>query len=482
MRILSLLAVCCLLACDDDGAGEVEADAAVDAELDAAPEPSPSSLEARDGRLFDGAGRELLLRGINARVEGLFDVTFDDGRLPLEHIPAFGGEDCRFLAEQLGFNLLRLPINWSALEPARGDYAQPYLDRILALADDCHAHGVGVIVDLHQDAWSKEIGEDGAPLWAIVPPPTELLGGPLEDLEARRLSAQVINAFRSFFDDAEDLQEAYAEMCAHLAGAIADHPGVLGLELMNEPISFDDRKLAVFHERVGRAVREVAPDLTLFFEPDAIRNLQDARAVAVPYPLTDAVYSPHIYTHIFSAPRDGWASEDPEVLRPPVEAAVEEAEAHGAPLFIGEFGNDPKTPRGRKWIAEELALFDTHRASWALWVYEESSQGAWGLYEVDEEEQRAELREPIADLIARPFPQAVDGRITAIDWQPDTATLGVSLSDAGPGEHRFSAPLRTWPEAPTATCDGAPVDLRYAPGRVWLRCSGGEVVLSPGNP
>jgi len=35
------------------------------------------------------------------------------------------------------------------------------------------------------------LGEDGAPYWAIVPPPPERLGGPLVDLEARRLSKPV---------------------------------------------------------------------------------------------------------------------------------------------------------------------------------------------------------------------------------------------------------------------------------------------------
>ena len=31
-----------------------------------------------DGRLMDEAGREILLRGINARIEGIFDVVFSD--------------------------------------------------------------------------------------------------------------------------------------------------------------------------------------------------------------------------------------------------------------------------------------------------------------------------------------------------------------------------------------------------------------------
>ena len=39
--------------------------------------------------MVDRSGRQVVLRGVNARVQGLFDVTFDDGRIALQPIPAF---------------------------------------------------------------------------------------------------------------------------------------------------------------------------------------------------------------------------------------------------------------------------------------------------------------------------------------------------------------------------------------------------------
>jgi hypothetical protein len=269
-------------------------------------------LIARGGRLFDAQGRELLLRGVNARVEGIFDVSFDDGRIALEPIPPFGAADCRFLSRELGLNFLRLPVSWSAFEPEPGAYNAAYLARILELAEACGREGVGTLVDLHQDAYSKEIGEDGAPLWAIVPPPTQLLQGPLEDLTARRLSRQVVLAFRSLFLNTSGVQDAYAAMAAELARGLRDQPHVLGLELMNEPfeLTLDDPQAAIdaFHARVGAAVRAAAPRLTLFFEPDSRRNLNDTAAVNGPSPFRDAVYAPHLYTGVFvPAPDDAGA-------------------------------------------------------------------------------------------------------------------------------------------------------------------------------
>jgi hypothetical protein len=55
-----------------------------------APRPAtPFTIDGRrfhvaGGRLTDHQNRELTLRGVNARVRGVFDVTFTDGRLPLE--------------------------------------------------------------------------------------------------------------------------------------------------------------------------------------------------------------------------------------------------------------------------------------------------------------------------------------------------------------------------------------------------------------
>jgi len=441
----------------------------------------PDVLTTPDGVLRDVQGRQILLRGINARVAGLFDVTFDDGRVALEPIPPFDAEDCRFLAEELGYNHLRLPVSWSGLEPERGTYDEDYLRRILDVADTCGDYGIYTLVDLHQDAFSKHIGEDGAPLWAIVPPPTELLEGPLHDLNERRTSGQVLAAFESLFANEEAVQDAYADMAAWLASALEGHPWVLGLELMNEPVLFfDDAPLAAFHAHVGSVVREAAPTLTLFFEPNSLRNMTDDAPAEFPFPFDDAVYSPHIYTEVFL---NGWESEDPTKIRDSVERAVQEAADHGAPLYVGEFGNDPKSDRGRLWINITLGLFDQHLISSALWVYEEWSQGSWGLYEAQGEPNpgRLTVREEVVDLLARAYPQAVDGRLMSFEYDADARTLTVQLTDAGDGEHLLAAPGRVYPAGVVAACDGVDVATAPGPGRVAVRCVGTTLTLGPAD-
>src|SRR5579859_601232 len=176
-----------------------------------------------DGRMLrDAEGRALFLRGVNARVDGIFDVKFDDGRAPREVIPSFDGGDVQALA-QAGFTLLRLPLSWSALGPAPGKYSTDYLDGIAAVVDLLRGTRLRVLLDLHQDGYSKELCEDGAPLWAIDPPPAMLVGGPGPLMGATdcHTASGALQAFQTFFSDGDGLREKYASMAQALARRFA---------------------------------------------------------------------------------------------------------------------------------------------------------------------------------------------------------------------------------------------------------------------
>ena len=130
--------------------------------------PNPLGwLHVEDGRIVDEANREVILRGMNARIEGIFDVTFSDGRTRLEPIPTFSQQDAEAMAA-VGINFLRLPINWSGIEPEEGEFNLQYLEQVDEIIEHCRNANIYVLLDFHQDAYSKELGEDGAPYWAIL--------------------------------------------------------------------------------------------------------------------------------------------------------------------------------------------------------------------------------------------------------------------------------------------------------------------------
>lgn len=422
---------------------------------DAGPTRVPFTPLDSDGvNLRDAEGRAVILRGVNARVAGVFDVTFDDGRTAVEPIPALEAADCARMRE-LGFNVLRLPINWSGVEPERDQFDTAYLNAVDAAVTCAADAGLFVLIDLHQDAWSKEIGEDGAPLWAIVPAPAMLLEGPLTDLEARRTSEQVVAAFESFFavGDPTGLQGELIGALAHVAARWADHPAVIGFELFNEPVFGEPGALDAFHVAAATRVREVAPRKLVFFEPDAVRNFLDSAPLAdAPFPVAGAVYAPHMYT----------AAEN---LRTSIDNARAEATSWGTPLFIGEWGTGPGAGATERLVLEQ-GLHDEYAVSSAYWLWKEESQGFWGLYERTAGGW-AERPEMIAGL-GRPRAERVAGTPSSIVVDDAAGTITVTYAAAVAAPHVFHLPPGL--AATGATCSGAAATPVVQGTRVEVSC------------
>lgn len=435
--------------------------------------PKTTPLWSDGTHLRDAEGRVALLRGVNARVEGVFDVTFDDGRTPLETIPPLTASDCARM-RQLGFDLLRLPINWSGIEPTRGVYSESYLAKVDAAVECAHNAGVLVLVDLHQDAYSKEIGEDGAPLWAIDPPPTQLLQGPLDDLGARRVSPQVQDAFRRFFtpDDPSGLQAAFADMLTHVGTRYAKHPGVVGFEIFNEPDT-GTVELDAFYARTGDALRSAAPEKLVFFEPPALRNFTDfIPTPKQPFPTTGAVYSPHIYTFVFQPDQTRFQNATAADLEPSVAAAREEATAFKTPLFIGEFGVSPDdTPQNNLWMRTQGQLHDRYFASNAFWVWKEQSQGSWGVYAYNAGTWME--RPNVVAWVSRIRLARIAGTPRSLESSALGDSTRLELESATEGQHLVYIPER-YAAATRISCDGATIGATrdVATGLAAVSCKG----------
>lgn len=421
------------------------------------------------GTVFrDGQGRQLLFRGYNAKVTTLFDVTFSDGRVPEETFPELTEAEAARI-EQLGWNVIRLPVSWSGLEPHPQQYAQAFLsklDVVLAMAKEHHFY---VLVDMHQDAYSKEIGEDGEPLWAIVPPPTTLLQGPYSD--DRRFSGQVLQAGYSFFananaTDGRALQDAYAAAVQQIVRHVLGNPRVLGYEAFNEPVLLRNDELHAFHEKLADAVHAVDADAPLLFEPVGTRNKFDQAEIPTqPWSHGPGAYAVHVYTCWFSTCTPAnWSNEDPSLLAPSMAHADQERAGWSTPLFVTEFGCDQTTTQGPAWMSAELDLQDQYLASSTAWVL--SEPGNWGLNDGSGNE-----RPTTAKVVARTFPRAVAGTIVKIA-RPKAGDMVVTYTANAktrglPHEVSLSSAYVTNAKV---LCDGAPVSFTQATGRATFVC------------
>ncbi len=136
--------------------------------------------------LRDGHGRYVFFHGVNvsgstkvpASVDGKpltldqMEETHATGRpsylgLPfpghtgkvvkLEEIAAAADAEFRKLRDA-GFNAVRLLLNWEGIEPVRkGEYDQEYLKSIRTVVEAANRYGIYVLLDMHQDAFSRHL-------------------------------------------------------------------------------------------------------------------------------------------------------------------------------------------------------------------------------------------------------------------------------------------------------------------------------------
>lgn len=460
-----VVAVVAVAACD---AKPVEEPVAAPCNEDVVP---GSPFGTRCGQLVDEQGRVVILRGVNARVEGIFDVTFDDGRTALEPIPKMDASDFADM-KTWGFDALRLPINWSALEPTEtSGFDDAYLDRVQAVADLAKDAGVVVLIDLHEDAYSKEIGEDGAPLWAIRPPPPMLLEGPLTDLGDRRLSKPVLDAFDTFFgpsDDGAYLRERFAAAAEHVAKRFADHPAVMGLEIFNEPVT-DDAGIARLNEAAFARVRAAAPTKLYLFEPPATRNIIDTATIGAGSIGALSVYAPHVYTYAFTADPGSKTMTKDDLARSNLHARAE-ADGYAAPLVITEWGFDPKLGNAAAYFRFEQEAQDDVMASSFFWVWKEMSQGGWGCFDHDEATGAFTPREATKTILAHVRPARIAGFPRAFSYDRDARRFEMTFY-ADPkvsGAHEIVVPEPLGEL--TAKCDGVPVAGERVGERMVIAC------------
>lgn len=179
-----------------------------------------------------------------------------------------------------GFLCLRFCVTWEAIEHAGPkQYDQDYLDYIFAVVAKANEYGLRVVIDPHQDVWSRFTGGDGAPGWVF-----EKVGFDLANFHAtgaatlhqlsedpakfplmlwptNYLKLACATMFTLFWAgnefapllqiegrSAQDyLQEHYIGALAELAKKLAPLPNVVGFGPMNEPSKgyFNTNNLAV---------------------------------------------------------------------------------------------------------------------------------------------------------------------------------------------------------------------------------------------
>jgi hypothetical protein len=364
------------------------------------------------------------------------------------HYPPLCQSDLTQMAA-LGFNSLRLPLSWSLLEPERGHFSQTYLDRVAQVVEWARALGIYVIVDMHQNAYSKFVGagdgvdlsaNSGAPGWATI---TDGMPSKLLLANQREANPAVIESFNNFWYNRDGIQDEYIAAIAFLAARFKEDSTVAGYSMFNEPQpgwnlppGFEDLLLFPFYRRVIDAVTGVHDGLPcptgsympafcgyrdlgiydlrhlFFMEPGLLRQITDFPThLGLPvssYP--NLVFDIHAYTHGFTL-EALLTKSDPSTATYPwggydqtYSLGAREARAMGAALFVSEFGNDPKYDS--LILSNELLEQEKHVVGFAFWAWKENGGSTWGVYDASATESSGCIRPARERQLARVYPRA----------------------------------------------------------------------------
>jgi endoglycosylceramidase len=364
-------------------------------------------LSVSGNHLVDGAGRVVLLRGFN-----------DDALLESTVHPAPLDAGDATLMQQSGFDVVRLPIAWSNLEPHRGVFDEHYLDRIAAAVSLLNAHGLYVVLDMHSLGYSPVYGGSGAPMWATVQGVPDPVWGPMPS--AGRLLSPAINVSTAHFWVSTTLQDQYFAAWQFVARRFREVSGVAGYDLINEPHSFpfppfrfDKDQLFPFYQRGVEALGAVDSNHIFFLDNDMTGDIPTS---VVPLSAPNIVYAPHVYTGSLIPPA---FSGDPAPLRTHVDELASEAASVPAALWFGEFSIDSHRKLGLQWINDMVEAFAAHNAGWAWWQWRETS--GYGVRSYN----GATLDMPLLHALARPYVEFAPAGVVAD--QSSATALGLSV-------------------------------------------------------
>ncbi len=215
------------------------------------------TIKTRDMKFVDSYGRERIFTGMNVCDKTNYTPGFTENEFSKD---LFWIDEFR----KKGFNIIRLGMTWSVVEPEKGKYNEEYLDSIEKIMDECHEKGIYVYLDMHQDLYCSKTGAgDGAPDWAIDSAPYKFQKTKIVWAEGYFWGRAVHRAFDNFWTnkkvDGDGLMDCYANMWKHVAERFCNHPALFGFDVFNEPFPGKDGG-KVFRKLIAKLVRVTLAD------------------------------------------------------------------------------------------------------------------------------------------------------------------------------------------------------------------------------
>jgi len=302
-----------------------------------------------------------------------------------EHFRTFITKDDIDYIASLGFDHVRIPVDYNVLEDEDGNIKETGFKYLSDCREWCEKAGLNMVIDLHECyGYSFD---------------------PLKDMDREKF----------FYDD--ELQARFMKLWVEIATRFKDYQNQIAFEPLNEVVLAEvaDAWNGILAKYI-KMMREIVPDAYIIVGGVCYNNVLSVPLLNVPLDKKIVYnfhcYEPMIFTHqgaywVKDMPSD-FRTEYPKSLKEYREVsdslskdlagaiftegiseigegffedifapAIKKAEADGVAMYCGEYGVIDLAPNPSKinWLNDIHAVFKRHGIGRALWNYKEKDFG-----------------------------------------------------------------------------------------------------------
>lgn len=447
-------------------------------------------VDPETGHFLDKDGRTVLFHGVNV-VQKYFPWHPSLGSFDARS--SLNAEDMANL-HKWGFNAVRLGVMWPGVEPAMGQYNETYLGVMRKLVDDLYSHGIYTIVDMHQDSMSEQWCGEGVPAWLLpmlgpLMNSCDGIGGKIGKLVGQckpfsefnisvdpstgfpsssgclkntfdqySRTPELVSAWGNFYAY-ENVQQKFQAFWKRVAREFASSPGVLGYDLLNEPLNgnfFEDPGriepgyvdrvvLQPLYKKLHDIIRAEDPKAIVMYEPPpfpdtfpanipALAGVHSMGSTSGPagQDVAHQALSYHIYSCGFAVSNCDRKGDIPISPCPTCDRYASDAVSTrgadasrlGGGAFLTEFGACSGSESCLEEIRRVLGQADAALHSWAYWQFKYNhdittvSGPIEGFYQDDGSLQTAKVT-----ALSRTYAPTVAGRPLQMAYEPLTGAF-----------------------------------------------------------
>jgi len=329
---------------------------------------SGNFLHVEGDKVIDSSGNIIYLRGFN--LGPLPFASIKNGNYTQDQVnqynkaalDAFVAEDDIKNIKSMGGNVIRIHLDFFALENSPYNYNDEYLELYNKLAVESYKKGVYIIPASGAAQNSKQ-----------------------QDNIAR------YNGETYLYKDAE-FRKRFIDAWGHIAKYLADNPGIAGYDILNEPEAPTKEDLHSVYSELISEIRKYDKNHIIILERQHFSN-SDQFLFGGFYNDTNIMLSTHYYEDEALTGGTGEKYTNKEQLEQGITDFLSLEEAQGKPFFLGEFSAETKingsTPEALRWTTDFIGImkqkgvhfaYFPYKGIYAYWDYHDNGASR-GLYQ-----------------------------------------------------------------------------------------------------